>query len=74
VEFGLPAWAQRAFWWLSFLAPLVAGVSVLVLDFHWLTDVVVGAAVGVVLLGVVHALDALLLSRWSRARAGRESA
>jgi hypothetical protein len=41
------------------------------LDFHWLTDAVVGGAVGVVLLGVVHALDAHVLSRWVRAPAGR---
>jgi hypothetical protein len=44
------------------------------LDFHWVSDAVVGAAVGVLLLGVVHTLDALVLSRWVRARAGRPSA
>jgi undecaprenyl-diphosphatase len=46
----------------------------LVLDFHWLSDVVVGGAVGIVLLGVVHLLDELVLFRWVRARAGRGSA
>jgi hypothetical protein len=44
------------------------------LDFHWVTDAVVGACVGVVVLGVVHALDAVVLSRWVRARAGRQTA
>ena len=44
------------------------------LDYHWVTDAVAGAAVGVLLLGVVHALDAAVLSRWVRARAGRPTA
>jgi hypothetical protein len=44
------------------------------LDFHWVTDAVVGAAVGVLLLGVVHALDAVAMSRWASARAGRPPA
>ena len=41
---------------------------------HWVTDAVVGACVGLLLLGVVHALDAVVLSRWVRARAGRQTA
>ena len=73
VEFGLPAWVQRAFYWLSVLGPVAAGVAMVSLDFHWLTDAVVGAAVGILLLGVVHALDAVVLSRWVRVRAGRRS-
>jgi membrane-associated phospholipid phosphatase len=73
-EFALSPWVQRALWWLSLAAPVLAGVSMVLLDFHWVTDAVVGAAVGVILLGVVHTLDALVLSRWVRARAGRESA
>jgi hypothetical protein len=35
---------------------------------------VVGAAVGLLLLGVVHLLDAAVLSRWVRARTGRRQA
>ena len=72
VEFGLPARAQRAFWALAVLGPFVTGVTMVALNFHWVTDVVVGLAVGVLLLGVVHALDALPVSRWARARAGRQ--
>ncbi|WP_231487025.1 phosphatase PAP2 family protein [Candidatus Blastococcus massiliensis] len=74
VEYGLPARVQRAFWWLSVAGPIATGVSMVSLDFHWVTDAVVGAAVGIVLLGVVHALDALVLSRWFGARAGRQPA
>ena len=74
VEFGLPALVQRTFWFLSVLGPVVAGVAMVALDFHWVTDAVVGLAVGVLLLGVVHALDAVTVSRWARARAGRTHA
>jgi membrane-associated phospholipid phosphatase len=74
VEYGLPVKVQRTFWWLTVLAPVATGVAMVSLDFHWVTDAVVGAAVGVLLLGVVHALDAAVLSRWVRARAGRQTA
>jgi membrane-associated phospholipid phosphatase len=74
VEYGLPARVQRTFWFLSVVGPVATGLAMVSLDFHWVTDAVVGACVGVVLLGVVHALDALVLSRWVRARAGRQTA
>ena len=71
VEFGLRPRVQRAFRWLAVLGPVATGMAMVGLDYHWATDAVVGAAVGVLLLGVVHALDAHVLSRWVRARAGR---
>jgi membrane-associated phospholipid phosphatase len=74
VDYGLPARVQRAFWLLSIAGPVATGAAMVSLDFHWVTDAVVGACVGVVLLGVVHALDAMVLSRWVRARAGRQTA
>jgi undecaprenyl-diphosphatase len=74
VEYGLPARVQRAFWLLSVVGPVVTGLAMVSLDFHWITDAVVGACVGLLLLGVVHALDAMVLSRWVRARAGRQTA
>ena len=74
VDYGLPEWVQRVFWWLAVVGPVVTGLAMVSLDFHWVTDAVVGACVGVLLLGVVHALDAAVLSRWVRARAGRQSA
>ncbi|MGY1718904.1 phosphatase PAP2 family protein [Blastococcus sp. SYSU DS0552] len=73
VEYGLPPAVQRTFWWLSVVGPVATGAAMVSLDFHWVTDAVVGAAVGIVLLGVVHALDAMVLSRLVRARAGRAS-
>jgi membrane-associated phospholipid phosphatase len=74
VEYGLPLRVQRAFWLLSVAGPVATGLAMVSLDFHWVTDAVVGAAVGLLLLGVVHALDAAVLSRWVRARAGRQTA
>ncbi|MCZ2849006.1 phosphatase PAP2 family protein [Modestobacter sp. VKM Ac-2978] len=74
VEFGLPAGVQRATWLLSVLGPVATGVAMVALDFHWVTDAVVGLAVGLLLLGVVHALDAVAMSRWVRARVGRSQA
>jgi len=74
VEYGLPPRVQRTFWWLSVAGPVITGLAMVSLNFHWLTDALVGAAVGILLLGVVHALDALVLSRWVRAHAGRQSA
>jgi membrane-associated phospholipid phosphatase len=74
VEYGLPVRVQHGFWLLHVVGPIATAVAMVSLDFHWVTDAVVGAAVGVLLLGVVHTLDALVLSRWVRARAGRPSA
>jgi membrane-associated phospholipid phosphatase len=73
VEYGLSQGAQRAFWALSVLGPVVTGLAMVSLDFHWATDAVVGGAVGILLLSVVHGLDAVVLSRWVRAR-GRQTA
>jgi membrane-associated phospholipid phosphatase len=72
VEFGLPAPLQRLFGVLSIVGPVLAGIAMVSLDFHWVTDAVVGGAVGLLLLGVVHALDATVLSRRVRAL-GRRS-
>ena len=74
VEYRLGPRLQRTLWWLSVLGPLATGVAMVSLDFHWVTDAVVGAAVGLLLLGVVHGLDATVLSRWASARAGHPSA
>ncbi|NEK86760.1 phosphatase PAP2 family protein [Blastococcus saxobsidens] len=70
VQYGLSPTVQRTFWWLSIAGPLVTGAAMVSLDFHWVTDAVVGAAAGIVLLGVVHALDAIILSRWVYAHEG----
>lgn len=72
VEYRLPGGVQRVFWWLSVVGPVATAVSMVSLNFHWITDAVVGGAVGILLLGVVHGLDAVVLSRWVRARGVRQ--
>lgn len=74
VAYGMPARVQRALWVLSVIGPVVTGVAMVTLDFHWVTDAVVGAGVGLILLGVVHALNAVALSRFVGARARRTTA
>ncbi len=74
VEYRLGPRVQRTLWVLSVAGPVATGIAMVALDFHWVTDAVVGGAVGVVLLGVVHALDAVVLSRWASARVGRPPA
>jgi membrane-associated phospholipid phosphatase len=73
VEYRLAAWVQRTARALSVAGPVATGIAMVSLDFHWVTDAVVGAAVGILLLGVVHLLDAVVVSRWTGARAGRSS-
>jgi len=64
---ALARWVARA---LAVLPPVLTMVGMLVLDFHWLTDLVGGAAIGVVLLGVLGGLDAVALRHWPGARGG----
>ncbi len=73
VEYRLAAWVQRTARALSVAGPVATGIAMVSLDFHWVTDAVVGAAVGILLLGVVHLLDAVVVSRWTGARAGRSA-
>jgi membrane-associated phospholipid phosphatase len=72
VEYQLPPRVQRVFWLLSVVGPVVTGAAMVSLDYHWLSDAVAGGCVGVILLGVVHALNAVILSRWVRAPAGQQ--
>lgn len=71
VQFGLPPTVQRVLRALAVVGPVLCSLAMVALDFHWVSDAVAGAAVGVLLLGVVHALDALVVSRWVGVRAGR---
>ncbi|WP_244277229.1 phosphatase PAP2 family protein [Geodermatophilus obscurus] len=74
VQYRLAAWVQQTARVLSVAGPVATGVAMVSLDFHWVTDAVVGAAVGILLLGVVHVVDHVVVSRWPGARAGRSSA
>ncbi len=74
VEYRLAAWVQRTTRVLAVAGPVATGAAMVSLDFHWITDALVGGAVGILLLGVVHLLDAILVSPWIGARAARSSA
>ena len=50
-EYGLPARVQHAFWLLHVLGPLATAVAMVSLDFHWVTDAVVGCRRGRVAVG-----------------------
>jgi hypothetical protein len=70
VEYGLPSRLQRTFGVLRWLAPLLASVGMILLDYHWVTDMVAGLALGVLLLRAVYAIDARVLGHWLGADGG----
>jgi membrane-associated phospholipid phosphatase len=51
---------------LRWLAPAVTFVTMALMDYHWLTDLVAGTALGVVILRVVHEIDTRALEHWPR--------
>ena len=62
--------SRQVAWLLSWLAPLMVMVGMVLRDYHWLTDLVGAAALCTVLL---HA-ERLALRHWRRERGGPESA
>lgn len=70
-EYDLPAGLQRTFGFLAVGGPMIAAAAMFAINFHWLTDAVVGAAIGVLLLGGVRVGDALLRRRMPTA--GRDT-
>jgi hypothetical protein len=76
-DFGLPVSLRRLAVAAVYAAPAVTGIGMLLLDYHWLSDLVAGAAVGTLLLRVVHAIFAGRLGDFGHAavpgvvRAGR---
>lgn len=65
VYYGLPTRVQRLFAALFVFSPIASAVTMLLLNFHWVTDLVTGAAVGVVLLWVLHVIFDGPLGRWT---------
>jgi membrane-associated phospholipid phosphatase len=49
---------------LRWLAPVVTFLAMALMDYHWLTDLVAGTALGVVILRVVHEIDTRALGHW----------
>jgi hypothetical protein len=62
--------SRQVAWLLSWLAPLMVLVGMVLRDYHWLTDLVGAAALCIVLLQA----ERLALRHWPGARGGPESA
>lgn len=69
-EFPDAGVSRSVAWVLSWLAPLVTMVGMVLRDYHWLSDLVGGAALGVVLVQA----EMLALAHWRRARRGSVAA
>lgn len=69
-EYRLPAWVVRVFTVLAVAAPIVSSLAMLVLNYHWVTDLIMGVAVGVVLLRVLHLIFSTRLGSLGGGRPG----
>ena len=67
VELRYPASVRRAAITMAFVGPLLTMAGLVALTYHWLADVVGGAAIGVLLLGVLRVVDGVALTHWRRA-------
>lgn len=63
-DYGMPARIRRGLGVLRWLGPLLTVVSMLLLDYHWFTDMVGGAAAGVLLLRVLYEVDRVGQRYW----------
>jgi len=68
VEFGLPARAVRILSVLRVVAPGLVFLAMILLDFHWLSDMVAGIAVGIGLLAVMRIVFDGPIGRWGSPR------
>lgn len=73
-EYQLPRRLTRPLGVLRWLAPALVFVAMVLLDYHWLTDVVAGLALGIVLLRVVPEVDRWALRDWRRGEHRRTGA
>jgi membrane-associated phospholipid phosphatase len=69
-EYPRYAVSRRVAWLLSWLAPLMVMVGMVLRDYHWVTDLVASAALCTVLLQA----ERLALGHWRSARRGSVSA
>lgn len=71
VDYGLPARVQQVFAVLFVGSPIASGVTMVLLNFHWFTDILTGAAVGLILLWIVHRIFSGPLGSWTGIRRAR---
>lgn len=51
-------WLRRCAFWYAIIAPIIASISVLLMNYHWLSDIIAGACLGVCLLWMLRAVFA----------------
>lgn len=65
VYYGLPLGVQRFFAALFVVSPIASGVTMVLLNFHWVSDLVTGAGVGIILLWVLHLIFDGPVGKWT---------
>lgn len=65
--YRMPGWLVRACIAMAVAAPILTTISMIALNYHWLTDVVAGLALGLVLLWLVNLLFGTRLGQWGNA-------
>lgn len=63
-SYDLPGWTVRVFTVVAVAAPVLTSLSMLALNYHWLTDVLAGLALGIVLLWVMHRIFSTRVVGW----------
>lgn len=63
-EYDMPERLRRCLDVLRYAAPVLTCFAMLLLDYHWLTDLLAGLAIGVLLLRVLHVVFDGRLGRW----------
>lgn len=51
-------WLRRCAFWYAIIAPITASISVLLMNYHWLSDIIAGASLGVCLLWILRSVFA----------------
>lgn len=72
-EYQLPDRVRRITRTLRYLGPALTCVSMLLLDYHWLSDLVAGLATGVLLLRVLHLIFDGRLGEWASGQRAQAS-
>lgn len=57
VDYIRQRWIRRVVCWYAVLAPIISAVSVLFMNYHWLTDILGGAAMATVLLWAMRTVS-----------------
>jgi PAP2 superfamily. len=73
VDYGVPDRLRRLTGVLRYAGPVLTCLAMLLLDYHWLSDLLAGLAMGVLLLRVLHLIFDGRLGQWGDGRQARVS-